>query len=273
MTGLSPNTQYGFRICAYNSDLSQFSAGITNFTTTTLSGLSWSTASSANFIFSTAANYSPSFGNSYFANFVCQVEALNAGLNGSWKAIIGDDSTAATSRISFQSNLYNMRPAASGGSQQVSNSSTFWTGSLLYPLNYTASGGAPGSNRVRTGMANGGALNSGLSCTSWSSASAGVNSSFASNNVTGTNQYINNGNVACNNNYGLFCVNNQTSDAVPSNPATFTVGVKTTSSIQLNWTTGGGTTAAYQIAYAQGATAPRGLQHRGGRFRNDPRNQ
>ncbi len=254
VSGLTAGTTYAFLLCALNSDQSGMSPGQSLIVTTTSSGVTFAPGTDQ-FIFTTAANYAANFGTTYWGDYICQNEAKNAGLTGTWKAIIGDNVTAATSRISLSNNIYNMRLPASGGSQQVSNSSTFWTGPLLYGVNYTASGGTPGNTRAWAGMGNGGIL-SANNCTSWTSNSAAVNGEYATDNSLATNTFENGGAAACNNSYALYCINQQTPAATPPNPTSFAKGTVTTTSIVFTWVSGGGTTAGFQLSYQIGATAP-----------------
>jgi hypothetical protein len=71
-----------------------------------------------------------------------------------------------------------------------------------------------------------------------------------------TATWLNNANTACTTSLALNCINQQTPPAAPSNPATFTQGTTTTSSIQFSFSSGGGTTAGYKLAYQLGATPP-----------------
>jgi uncharacterized protein YegP (UPF0339 family) len=253
VSGLSASTQYSFRLCALNSDLSASSTGLTLTFTTPASGLQW-TPGTNTFMFVTAGLYSPNFSNLYFGDFICQNEANQSGLSGTWKAVLGDDSTAPNSHVTLSGRIYNFYPVASGGSQWVATGNDYWNGVLNNLIRYTASSGTPGATRNWTGSTSFGNLNAGNTCSNWTNNTNSFNAGYG-NNTSLTNQTYN-GTVACNNSYSMLCVNQQTAAAAPPNPATLSTGAITTSSIVLNWTSGGGTTAAYQIAYQIGATAP-----------------
>jgi len=253
LTGLTASTQYSFRLCAVNSDLSAFSSGQTLTLTTNASGLTF-TPGSNQYLFATASAYSPNFGGVTYADFICQTEAANAGMGGVWKAIIGDDSTSADSRISISPVIYNTRSAALGGAQRIADSSTFWSGTLAGLPRYTPAGSTATSTRGWTGAAASGALNAGRTCSNWTSNSSGVTGSTGS--LTSSTAWENGANSACNLNYALYCVNQQTASSAPPNPANFNQGATTTSSIAFSFGSGGGTTAGFKLSYQQGATPP-----------------
>jgi hypothetical protein len=254
VTGLSSNTQYSFRLCALNSDLTASSTG-TTLTVSTLASGSQFTSGSNQYSFVTSLAYAANFGGLYFADFICQNEANAAGLDGVWKALLGDDTTAATTHASISLSIYNLRPAASGGSQLIGTSSYLFSGVLLNTLRYTASGGTPASTRAWTGATASGALNNGRTCTNWTSNSGAVTGATGTNSSL-TTAWVSSANSACNGTYGLYCFNQQTASAAPPDPSAFTKGTVTASTAVLNWTSGGGTTAAYKIAYQLGALAP-----------------
>jgi hypothetical protein len=124
VTGLTAGTQYSFRLCAYNSDLSIASSGVTLTTTTLTAGATptVSYGSTTQVIFQTNSNYTGGIGGLYFADYICQNDAANAGLTGVWKAILSDESTSAVSRISMSGNVFNNRPLSSGGIVSCSGS-------------------------------------------------------------------------------------------------------------------------------------------------------
>jgi hypothetical protein len=258
ITGLTASTQYSFRLCAYNSDLSSASTGRTVTVTTKASGASPTVSyGSTQVVFQTSTNYTAGFGGLYFADYICQNEANNSGLSGVWKAILSDDSTAASSRISIAGNIYNNRPLSSNGIQWLANGAAFWNAIYSYPLNYTSTGGTTPNSYVWTGSTYAGAIKVGLTCSSWTTNSAAVNGEYAYTPSVGGTGIIDNGNTPCSNTIlGFYCTNQQSAAAAPPNPTGFAQSGVSNNSVTLIWTSGGGTTAAYQIAYQTGASAP-----------------
>jgi hypothetical protein len=254
LTGLSASTQYSFRLCALNSDLTSSSAGSTLTVTTTSSG-SQTNLGTRQIVFSTTSTTTGGFGGIYFADYVCQTEATNAGLNGTWKAIISNDTTSATSRISIPGAVYNNYPAASGGYQLVAADSTaFWASSFAYPLYYNAGSTNPGSGTNWTGSNANGTSVVGTTCSNWTTSSSGTNGRYGNSNTTGN--LINSGSQTCNNSYSFYCTNQQSAAAAPPDPTSFIANTTATNYIQFSWASGGGTTAAYKLAYQTGASAP-----------------
>ena len=252
VTGLTGGQNYSFRVCAANSDLTSFSTGATT-TVTVPTTLTTETSPS---IFVTANAYKANFGGIYFADFACQLEANNASLGGTWLAIISDSTHNARDRIKVNKAFYNTCPSGSGGPQLVTITSTLWQGYITNMINYTAGGVTNTSSPVWTGTNWDGTYDSGNTCSDWTSNSG--------HGETGDSGHTNNywlaayGPSSCtgSNTMGFFCINQQPSSAAPAEVATFTNGTVTTTTVPLNFTSGGGTTAAYKIAYQTGASAP-----------------
>ena len=252
VTGLGSSTTYSFRLCAANSDVSAFSTGVTVTASTTSSG-NTNPLGSDQFIFASSSLYSGALGNLYFGDFACQTEAVNAGFAGTWKMVASDNSTAASSRITVTGDVYNFRPVTSGGSQIVSDSTNFWNGIWYNAVNYTAFGLTPPQTPVWTGTTQLGAA-SGTSCNGWTTVANTSNGTFGTNNNAGSS--LNSGNTVCSNPWTIYCTNQQTSAATPPNAASFNNYLLGPTSAGFTFTSGGGTTAGYQIAYQTGAAAP-----------------
>jgi uncharacterized protein YegP (UPF0339 family) len=255
VTGLSASSQYSFRLCAQNSDGSSVSSGITTTVTTLANGATTSVTPGSNqLLFSTAAGYTGNIGGIYFADFICQQEAVTASLPGIWKAVIGDESVSAVGRLTIGSAIYNMRPYTSGGIQQLSNGNAFWSGPLSQNANYTASGSTPSVVRNWTGVTSTGAINTGNTCTNWTTASSGTNGAAGYSTSPGSGMNITNN--TCNNTNSIYCINQQSSSAAPSDPTGFVNSLIGPTSATFAWSSGGGTTAGYKISYQTGASAP-----------------
>ncbi len=108
-------------------------------------------------IFATSYNQmTGSFGGLSGANAICASIATGAGFSGTWKAIISDGATNANANVTISGAVYDVE-----GNKIASNSSGFWSGTLLFAPKYTEMGGTTTANSVMTGANSAGvALNS-----------------------------------------------------------------------------------------------------------------
>ena len=242
VTGLQPGTQYSFIVCSENGSSGAFSTGVTASATTTV----------PHTVFATSGTYQGNLGGLYFADYACYKEAVSAGLSGTWKAVMSDQSTSATSRISLSKSVYNARPLGSGGPLLVSTSAGFWAQPLSNAVTYNASGGSPGVAQSWTGSTTTGTIVSGQNCSSWTTSSSGSTAEYGTNTTVNA-QDFQTGTSACNNSYSLYCINLQTSTPAPPDPATFSWYQRSSTSIEVIWTSGGSYTAAYQLVYKAGS--------------------
>jgi hypothetical protein len=136
----------------------------TNWTTTTLAG--------ALNVFMTPGGYTGStMGGLGGADTDCQTAASAAGYSGTYKAILLDDTTSAASRLTL---IYPIVNAYDGSTVAPSN---LWSGllstAIKNPSGGTTCSGCPGGSFVWSGTNVSGAIATGSTCTSWSSASGG----------------------------------------------------------------------------------------------------
>jgi len=73
-------------------------------------------------MFTTAGTYNGNFGSLYFADYVCQTEATTAGLTGTWRAVLGDNSVAASSHVAITQSVYNTAATPA----KICTAANFW---------------------------------------------------------------------------------------------------------------------------------------------------
>jgi hypothetical protein len=131
------------------------------------------------------------------ADAICQSEANTASYSGTYKAIMSDDSTSASSRLALSYPIVN---AYDGSTVAALN---LWGGTLTTLIK---SPSGAGSNTVtETGTTGGGAIDTGNTCGSWSNSSDTFN--YGQDNA-GSNSWSNgNGTIGCT--YGsaaIYCI-------------------------------------------------------------------
>ncbi len=232
VVGLTGGQDYSFRVCAANSDSSAFLNRGDDYGD---GALHPSSTESSPTVFVSVNTYTGNLGGVYFGDFACQLEAHNASLGGTWRAILSTSSANANSRIVLNKAYYNLRPAGSGGPQLLTTTNTLWQGRANAVL-YTASGTSAGSVQVWTGSNASGAYVSSESCSDWTSTSG--NGEYGYSDHTGGN-WINWSNAACTGALRRYCINQQSSFAAPAEVASLTTGTIAATSVVLNFTSGG----------------------------------
>ncbi len=240
LTGLTAGVQYSFRLCAVNSDSTAASTGITATLTT-------ESESQLEHLFVTANGYNGDLGGQSGADSICMTEASTASLSGTWKAVLSTTSVNAQSYISTSYAIYNMN------NQLLAYSGNdMWSGNLRANPNYYPNGSAAYAG-VWTGSNSNGTLSSNGNCSDWSTTSGGGQYGASSTSGSG---WLSNGTPNCNNgSLHLYCISGQSSSASLNDPSNLS-STPSDFGVTLNWTSGGGSTAAFQIAYQTGATPP-----------------
>lgn len=96
---------------------------------------------------------------------VCTIAATQAGMQGTWKAVVST-AAAARDRLNISSPIYNLRPDSQGGPQLVAVDSTdLWSGNLHAPINWTPAG-VVANNIVWSGTSVNGNRDA-LNCANW----------------------------------------------------------------------------------------------------------
>ena len=123
-------------------------------------------------VFATSSTWDGDFGGTTQADSLCQTAANNAGLNGTWKAIISVQSDEAVNRISLGADVYNM------DGQLVDSQGGFW-GLHNAPIRYDENGKQVG-DRAWTGTDENGQHDgdnegdSGEDCSGWTTNDSGT---------------------------------------------------------------------------------------------------
>jgi len=129
----------------------------TNWTTTTRSGSLQAFMTPGGYIGGTLGGLSG-------ADTACQAAANAAGFSGTYKAIMSDDSTSAASRLTLSYPIVNAYDSSTIAATNL------WSGTLTTAIESTT-GASYGGTIVLTGTTNGGAIQTGETCTSWTSQS------------------------------------------------------------------------------------------------------
>ncbi len=256
LEGLNANTEYSFRLCAINAD---DPALVSSGVTLTLSTEPAATST----IFVTSQTYatgavisSPSNADSE-CSFWAEEAQLHPHLSGTWRAVIGTSSQGPADRIGTANIFYPVR-RVDGVSVSTSN---LWSGSILAPVNVNELGDVVSTvTQAWTGSTSTGA-NATSDCNDWSSTGSGgaPATRLGQHGLTGATDgtWLDNGSINCGNDMRLYCLQASPSYVLPPPPPlNLTATVMSTSQINLNWSSGGGSTHDYIYKFQEGPTPP-----------------
>jgi hypothetical protein len=191
------DTNYSFRICVYDKALKlQESLDIKDIRTT------------AQRIFITSEGFQGDLDSDYMgvsfsdgiagANGRCMKIAANAGLEGTWIALLGNSTMGARERSPLKGRLFNL-----GGEVVANDASELWSGTLTNKVTYNETGVVATHNQVWSGVKATGA--SGAHCLDWttnSSSQKGQNGVSTSD----TSTWVNTNAWICNSPFRLYCM-------------------------------------------------------------------
>jgi alpha-tubulin suppressor-like RCC1 family protein len=280
VTGLTFDTQYSFRICAVNGNFTpDLSTGVT------VSGITLGQAPPPNPTAPSATANSPSqitvgwtsgggttatFDLAYALGSTAPADCIGAqftGIAGTSQAVTGLD----------HESLYSFRICAANGNatpdRSVGVTVTVTTQGFVPPPNpLSPSATANSANQITLGWTSGGGTtDTFLIAYAVGSTAPGNCSGAQLTGVTGSSQTVTglthetqysfrvcavNANAIPEVSSGVTATATTQSLAPPQNPVSPSATGNSASQITLSWTSGGGTTATYSLAYAVGATAP-----------------
>ncbi len=199
--GLTPVTEYSFRVCGYATGQSpQLTEGIT------------ASATTGHRVFVSSLKYKGDFGAGGLtgvqrADAKCQVLANAASLDGVWGALLSTSTQDLKDRITVVSSLYNMRPIADGGTQLLAeDAGGLWDGELdtaiLYSEKSTIVTGDVWTGSTATGAT------AAMNCNDWSSALLGDNGGQGAAEV-GNSNWLAEGNITCDTDARIYCIDGQ----------------------------------------------------------------
>lgn len=150
-------------------------------------------------VFITNSQYSGNLGGLSGADAKCQSEAQNAGLPGTFKAWLSDDTGAASTRLSHYSYKYILTT----GTAIAYNWTDLTDGTLLNPININQFGDTKDANAWTASNSNGTHNNTGFNCSNWSVSDTSTAYNGSGGSTVST--WSQNSRVACTTNTSLYC--------------------------------------------------------------------
>ena len=157
-------------------------------------------------IFATSETKDGKFGGLSGADAACQKLATDAGLNGSWKAVLSTNSTDAKSRLTVSAPVYNTK----GSAEKIfDDASHMWSTStdLHTQVGYDETGSQVDA-RVWTGTTADGTASSDT-CSGWTNKTGAISGTFGHSNDNDTTNWIGQGTDQCSKARRVYCIDGQ----------------------------------------------------------------
>ena len=157
-----------------------------------------------NGVFLLGSGVLPNFGSLEAADAICQEDAENWGLSGTYMAWLSDSQTSAADRLPHSTHPY----VLTDGTQIAANWDDLTDGTLAAPINVYANGTSAGvGTSVATGTWADGMAAPSSTCEDWTSSAMGVTINYGSNAQMNSNWSLNPQNFSpCSTNKSLYCI-------------------------------------------------------------------
>jgi hypothetical protein len=200
-TSIEPGQSLRVRLTSSSSINTAVSAIVTIGSTV---GTTWSvtTVTGNTRIFASAGTYNGNFGGLSGADTTCNTLAAGLGYGSYWKAVMSDSIENARDRLTITYPV--VRASSTSTTIAVTN---LWAGSLAAAIGT--------GNSVNTGTDSAGLKTTGSTCSDWTSASSGLNTSYGNDSLTNS-QWISWISSGCNGTRSIYCIEQPDPGCSPS---------------------------------------------------------
>lgn len=191
-SGLSPSTQYYYRVRACESD-----------SCSTVAAVSATTTAAVHIVFMTSTGHTGDLGGLSGADSICQTAGDSSSFASStWKAILSNETVNAIDRIQIIGSIVN-----GNGDPVAGDATTFWSGVSANLMNWTELGTQDGGGSPWTGTVGGGTKATGDTCDNWGSSDSGDYGHYGASTILGG--WLDFDRDTCDQSFRLYCINYQ----------------------------------------------------------------